>query len=62
MAVLSDSPSLYRSNAFGGATIADPYDTLQEYKERLEGEGCDLVLPLCHLYVALPRTPRYLAS
>lgn len=50
VAVLSDSPSLYRSNAFGGATIADPYDTLAAYKERLEGEGCDLVIPLCHLY------------
>lgn len=50
--VLSDSASLYRANAFGGAKIEDPYDTIAAYKAKLEGEeGCDLVIPLQHLYV-----------
>lgn len=50
--VLSDSPSLYRKGCFGGATIKDPYDTMEEYKEKLEKEeGVNIVIPLCHLYV-----------
>lgn len=51
IAVLSDEPNLYKPGAFGNATIKDPWETLAEYKRILEEEkGCDLVLPLCHLY------------
>eukprot|EP00927_Polykrikos_kofoidii_P041246 TRINITY_DN35169_c0_g1_i1.p1 TRINITY_DN35169_c0_g1~~TRINITY_DN35169_c0_g1_i1.p1 ORF type:complete len:700 (+),score=116.82 TRINITY_DN35169_c0_g1_i1:140-2101(+) len=51
IAVLSDEPSLYKQGAFGGAKIEDPWATLASYKLKLEEEhGCDLVLPLCHLY------------
>lgn len=50
IAVLSNDPKLYKPGAFGGATITDPWKTLAEYKEKLEKSGCDLVLPLCHLY------------
>lgn len=50
-AVLSNDPGLYKPNAFGGATIEDPWETLKTYKAKLEDEhGVDLVLPLCHLY------------
>jgi len=50
--VLSDSKSLYAKNAFGGATITDPWEALKKYKKILEeDEKVDLVLPLCHLYV-----------
>ena len=50
--VLSNSPSLYREGAFNGATIEDPWESLAEWKEKLEKEeNVDLVLPLCHLYV-----------
>jgi len=50
--ILSNSASLYRRNAFGGAKIEDPYQTMTEYKEKLEKEfGVDIVIPLCHLYV-----------
>merc|ERR1712050_437405 len=49
--VLSDSPSLYRPGAFGGARIEDAWKTMSAYKEKLTREkGCDLVVPLCHLY------------
>lgn len=49
--ILSNSPSLYRPNAFGGATIDDPWETIAEYKTKLEDEqGVDVVIPLCHLY------------
>jgi len=49
--LLSSSPSLYRPNAFAGATIEDPWEVMGKYKEKLEKEQhCDLVLPLCHLY------------
>lgn len=57
VAVLSDDPGLYSQfkspGAFGGATIRDPWDTLAEYKELLEGPeyNCDVVLPLQHTYV-----------
>ena len=55
-AVLSDDPALYshfkEPGAFGGATITDPWEALAKYKRILEEEeGCDLVLPLQHLYV-----------
>eukprot|EP00930_Biecheleria_cincta_P044799 TRINITY_DN30851_c0_g1_i1.p1 TRINITY_DN30851_c0_g1~~TRINITY_DN30851_c0_g1_i1.p1 ORF type:complete len:705 (+),score=145.59 TRINITY_DN30851_c0_g1_i1:26-2140(+) len=51
IAVLSDEPNLYKPGAFGNAKIKDPWATLTEYKRILEEEeGCDLVLPLCHLY------------
>ena len=55
-AVLSDDPALYSHfkapGAFGGATITDPWNALAKYKILLEEEeGCDLVIPLQHLYV-----------
>lgn len=50
VAVLSNEASLYRPGAFGGATIADPWKTLEQYKTRLEQAGVDVVVPLCHLY------------
>uniref|UniRef100_A0A7S4MI19 Calcineurin-like phosphoesterase domain-containing protein n=1 Tax=Odontella aurita TaxID=265563 RepID=A0A7S4MI19_9STRA len=61
-AVLSDDPALYSHfkppGAFGGAHISDPWETLREYKTKLEdpdvdsgGENCDVVLPLQHTYV-----------
>ncbi|CAE8704923.1 unnamed protein product [Polarella glacialis] len=51
LGVLSNSPSLYRPGAFGGAKIEDPWETMATYKQKLEQErGCDIVVPLCHLY------------
>lgn len=51
MGILTNSPSLYRPGAFGGATIEDPWETMALYNRKLrEEQGCDLVLPLCHLY------------
>jgi len=55
-AVLSDDPALYSHfkapGAFGGATITDPWEALRKYKDILENdEGCDVVIPLQHLYV-----------
>ena len=57
--VLSDDPKLYAhfkrpagKGAFGGARIDCPWDTLRKYQRILEDEmGCDVVLPLEHLYV-----------
>jgi hypothetical protein len=43
---------LYKLNAFAGAKIEDPYETIAKYKTYLEQEEkADLVIPLCHLYV-----------
>ena len=51
LGVLSSSESLYKPGAFGGATIDDPWECMKEYNEKLKNEdGCDMVLPLCHLY------------
>lgn len=55
-AVLSDDVNLYKHfkapGAFGGATITDPWEALRKYQKILtEDEGCDLVVPLQHLYV-----------
>ena len=51
LGVLSNSESLYKPGAFGGATIDDPWECMKEYNEKLKNEdGCDMVLPLCHLY------------
>jgi len=56
-AVLSDDPKLYEHfkkppGAFGGATITDPWEALTKYNTILkEKEGCDMVIPLQHLYV-----------
>jgi hypothetical protein len=51
LGVLSSAPSLYRANAFGGAKIEDPWETMRQYRPIMEQErGCDLVVPLCHLY------------
>uniref|UniRef100_A0A7S3KWW6 EF-hand domain-containing protein n=2 Tax=Amphora coffeiformis TaxID=265554 RepID=A0A7S3KWW6_9STRA len=56
IAVLSNDPKLYSQfkapGAFGGATIEDPWETLEKYNNILvEEEKCDLVIPLEHLYV-----------
>lgn len=55
VAVLSNDPKLYshfKEPAFGGAAIEDPWETLAHYKTILEEEhGCDLVIPLEHMYV-----------
>jgi len=49
--ILSNAPSLYKPNAFGGATIEDPWETMALYKHKLENDrDCDVVIPLCHLY------------
>ena len=55
-AVLSNDPALYAHfkppSAFGGATVTDPWEALTKYQHLLEQEqGCDLVIPLQHLYV-----------
>ena len=51
LGVLSSSESLYKPGAFGGATIDDPWECMKEYNGKLKNEdGCDMVLPLCHLY------------
>ena len=51
LGVLSNDPKLYKPGAFGGATIDDPWECMKEYNERLKADyGCDIVLPLCHLY------------
>ena len=39
-----------KPGAFNGAQILDPWATLAEWTPRLQDEGADLVLPLCHLY------------
>jgi len=56
VAVLSNDPKLYAHfkspGAFGGAKIEDPWETLRFYDKMLREEhGCDLVVPLEHLYV-----------
>lgn len=55
VAVLSNDPKLYshfKGGPFGGATIVDPWETLKKYDKILKEEhGCDLVLPLEHLYL-----------
>jgi len=48
--VLSSSPALYKPGAFGGAVIEDPWVCLEKYNTKLKEDGCDMVLPLCHLY------------
>lgn len=55
-AVLTNDPAVYSHfkapGAFGGATITDPWEALKKYKRILEeDEGCDIVVPLQHLYV-----------
>ena len=51
LGLLTNSKSLYKPNAFGGATIEDPWECMKEYNEKLKKEDmCDMVLPLCHLY------------
>ena len=49
-AVLTNAPGLYRPGAFGGAKIDDPWECLEKYNIKLKELGCDMVLPLCHLY------------
>lgn len=57
VAVLSDDPKLYEHfkapGAFGGATIDDPWETLERLKVKLEGPeyACDTIIPLQHTYV-----------
>merc|ERR1719215_2218358 len=54
IAVLSDDKSLYKKfkkpGAFNGAKIECPWNTLSRYKKELEAMGCDLIIPLQHLY------------
>jgi len=51
LGLLSDQPGLYRPNAFGGATIEDPWVVARAYSAKLYDEDkVDLVIPLCHLY------------
>ena len=51
LGVLSNVASLYKPEAFGGATIEDPWECMKEYNAKLKNDdGCDMVLPLCHLY------------
>ena len=51
LGVISNTPSLYKPGAFGGAEIEDPWKCMDTYNKRLREAGCDMVLPLCHLYV-----------
>ena len=40
--ILSNSPSLYRPGAFGGAKIEDPWEVMAIYKKKLEEQkACD---------------------
>ena len=49
--ILTNDKKLYKPGAFGGAVIDDPWDCMKYYNEKLKDEeGCDMVLPLCHLY------------
>ena len=55
VAVMTDDKSLYSKfkapGAFNGAAIDCPWGTLTKYKQLLQEEhGCDLVVPLQHLY------------
>ena len=43
LAVLTDEAALYRPNAFGGATIDDPWETMAVYNAKLKDAGADLV-------------------
>ena len=53
LGLLLNNPGLYPTGAFGGATIEDPWEVLAELEPRLRGpEGCDMVLPLTHMYEA----------
>lgn len=57
VAVLSNDPKLYEQfkapGAFGGATIDDPWKTLERLKIQLEGPkySCDTIIPMQHTYV-----------
>ena len=49
LGVLTNSKSLYKSNAFGGATIEDPWECMKEYNEKLKKEDlCDFTLVQLH--------------
>ena len=54
----SSRPSLYRPGAFGGAKIEDPWEVMASYKKKMEDGGCDVVVPLCHLYEPQERSKR----
>lgn len=51
LGILTDSPSLCPPGSFNGATIDDPWETMNRYNMQLQS-SVDLVLPLCHLYEA----------
>ena len=57
VAVLSNDPKLYEHfkppGAFGGATLDDPWETLERLKVKLDGPeyACDTIIPLQHTYV-----------
>ena len=44
LGVLSNSESLYKPNAFGGATIDDPWECMKEYNKKLKNEGWNLLV------------------
>lgn len=51
ISMLTNTPGLYRPNAFGGAKIDDPWVTAKIYCEKLKKEeNVDVIVPLCHLY------------
>lgn len=51
LGLLTDQKSLYAPNAFGGATIDDPWKTARDYVDGTKlPRDLDLVVPLCHFY------------
>jgi len=51
LGILTDEAALYPPGSFNGATIDDPWETMNNYNIQLQND-VDLVLPLCHLYEA----------
>jgi len=49
--LLSNSPSLYRPGAFGGAKIEDPWEVMAIYKKKLEQKACDAAWGKKYTYV-----------
>lgn len=52
LGILTNSKSLYPPGSFNGAVIQDPWESMREYQDALEGDDSDvdLILPICHLY------------
>ena len=49
--LLSNSPSLYRPGAFGGAKIEDPWEVMAIYKKKLKQKACDAAWGEKYTYV-----------